>query len=689
MADGEKISTSFPAFTISDGHAPTGSCLWTTWDYAVEGDDAAEVAASRGQPGLVAPGFASPTCRAWNSSTQLPGGLAGTGPFVVFADPASAGAGEALDPAATLASPTFVVSPFANVMSINLHSAGPGQWAFGLMGNATDVPSGLALRVALTLGEGVNGAVAAWGDAVRAWNGKPNAQAARHRDVTLQYLGYTTDNGAYYYYNTVAGGDYLDTVKAVKQYADRVGLPYKWVLLDSWWYEHGAADGTHNWTDADASIFPGGMAAAFEATGWFVMAHNRWWDPDNVYARTNGGQYEFSIDNTRGGAVPLEQQFWDDLLANTAKWGLRVYEQDWLFNEFAEKVSGLQQDPNLARRWLLQMGRGAAKHGLSIQYCMPYARHLLQSLEVPAVTQARASDDALPGSSQWSLLGGQAVLYDALGLAPSKDGFWSTSLQPDNPYQDNDVDKEPYPELQSAVVTLSAGPVSVGDGIGHSNVPLVLRSCMADGRLLQPSAPAKLIDAAFHVRADPTNTRGPHGEVWVAWSYVANRRVGYVLAAELDRAFTLRPHDATSVDHVAGPAQGGARGWWALDVRQALAAGTDGSGTVQAETFSPTQGLRLRKCGDWDFEVFALLPVERNGWALAGEVFDKWVGVSQARFLEVTTTPDSMLAEVVGAPGETVTLGFVSPNGTVVRGACTLSDQGSAKIVPGGCFSDF
>jgi hypothetical protein len=51
---------------------------------------------------------------------------------------------------------------------------------------------------------------------------------------------------------------------------------------------------------------------------------------------------------------------------------------------------------------------------LSSQYCMPFARHLLASLEVGAVTQARASDDYKPGDDQWAI-GGQAVLFDALG----------------------------------------------------------------------------------------------------------------------------------------------------------------------------------------------------------------------------------------------------------------------------------
>ena len=44
----------------------------------------------------------------------------------------------------------------------------------------------------------------------------------------------------------------------------------------------------------------------------------------------------------------------------------------------------------LGRLWLTQMGRGAAKAGLTIQYCMAPSRAALQSLEIPVVTQVRA-----------------------------------------------------------------------------------------------------------------------------------------------------------------------------------------------------------------------------------------------------------------------------------------------------------
>lgn len=107
---------------------------------------------------------------------------------------------------------------------------------------------------------------------------------------------------------------------------------------------------------------------------------------------------------------------------------------------------------------------------------MPYVRHLLQSLEIAAVTQARASDDYKPGEDldQWKI-GGQSILIEALGLVPSKDGFWTTTYQDGNPYGEDHT--EPAPRMQSAVITLSAGPVAVADGINMSDAELIMRSC--------------------------------------------------------------------------------------------------------------------------------------------------------------------------------------------------------------------
>lgn len=42
---------------------------------------------------------------------------------------------------------------------------------------------------------------------------------------------------------------------------------------------------------------------------------------------------------------------------------------------------------NIGRDWLLQMGHGAEINGMTIQYCQALPRHMLQSVEIPAVTQ--------------------------------------------------------------------------------------------------------------------------------------------------------------------------------------------------------------------------------------------------------------------------------------------------------------
>ena len=79
-----------------------------------------------------------------------------------------------------------------------------------------------------------------------------------------------------------------------------------------------------------------------------------------------------------------------------------------------------QTNYGLAKTWLLQMGQGAKDNDLTIQYCMPWPRHYLQSLEVSTVTQTRITDDYHPGNTQWNI-GDTVILAEAMGLAAFKD----------------------------------------------------------------------------------------------------------------------------------------------------------------------------------------------------------------------------------------------------------------------------
>ena len=53
----------------------------------------------------------------------------------------------------------------------------------------------------------------------------------------------------------------------------------------------------------------------------------------------------------------------------------------------------LLRSATLGRQWLMQMDKGVHEYGLGLQLCMAWPRHVLQSLEMPSVTQGRGSPD--------------------------------------------------------------------------------------------------------------------------------------------------------------------------------------------------------------------------------------------------------------------------------------------------------
>ena len=62
--------------------------------------------------------------------------------------------------------------------------------------------------------------------------------------------------------------------------------------------------------------------------------------------------------------------------------------QDWMNKQF-DDLDSTVSDVYLGQTWLRQMGNGAARAGLTIQYCMSPSRSALQSLEIPVVSQVR------------------------------------------------------------------------------------------------------------------------------------------------------------------------------------------------------------------------------------------------------------------------------------------------------------
>jgi hypothetical protein len=81
----------------------------------------------------------------------------------------------------------------------------------------------------------------------------------------------------------------------------------------------------------DLLLQPLGLAELYRKTGLPVVAHNRYWATDNVYATVNGGGYAFITEAASQRALPDDPNFWPDLFSNNSDWGLAVYEQGCIF----------------------------------------------------------------------------------------------------------------------------------------------------------------------------------------------------------------------------------------------------------------------------------------------------------------------------------------------------------------------
>ena len=562
-----------------------------------------------------------------------------------------------------------MVSAESNFMA-HTFAVEDGSLAAGIIGSVTDIPAGYSISTILSggaAGVGINNEVQAWGDRLRARYGK--TWDTYNNDFTAQHLGYNTDHGAYYYYNP--NGTYADAILEVKAYADKQHIPYRHMLIDSWWYFQNEG-GISNWTARPGVFYKDGGDADLvrlnQETGWPFIAHNRYWSRNTVYSKANGGDYEFSADINGSYVVPLEQRFWDDLIGNGTKWGLKTYEQDWMYNEF-DNTPLLRTSATQARTWLMQMGAAAQKHGVNIQYCMPYPRHAMQSLEIQAVSQIRASGDYIPGRDRsppnWNI-GGSSILAHALALRPFKDNFWTMLAEPGSSSGNT---TNPDTPRAAAVATLTAAPVTPGDGAMYQNTSLIMMSTRADGVLLHPGRPCTYIDS--FIRSLAGQGVGPAGHVWSTHTMVGASRFDVVFSTEVTAAYDLKLSELNV----------------ALGVRAATVAFVHDPFRTAAPavaTFDEATPLHIMPfAAEPDFALHAASAVESNGWSLLGEL-NKWVPVSASRFSQIGVDGDDLVATCMGSAGETVKVSFAK-GGKVTTVSCTFTDTTLKVSASGHC----
>lgn len=554
------------------------------------------------------------------------GAVPSSGPLILFSDD--------LD--------VLVFSPMDHFF-ISLVWFQDGRIHYGIQGEMDQAPAGTVHRFILVKGQGIGATIQRWGELLR--QDRSRERVDRYADRGLSHLGYWTDNGAYYYYNTEPGLNEQDTLLAVKADADARGVPYGYMQLDSWWYYQapggglGSQGGLVRW-EPQPEMFPEGLAAFRHRLGLPLITHNRWFALENDYRDS----HPFVEDQTM--ALPLDRGVFDEFMQNAVSWGVCTYEQDWLVNQFWG-VSHLRSAAGNAEAWMGDMDAAASGQGLTMQLCMAGPAHLMDALDRPAVTSIRTSIDYSAGVSKesfWPFFHQVNLLAWAVGLLPFKDNFHAA---------------ERCGTQEALISALSAGMVGVGDRLGEADPALLKRTCRDDGLLLKPDRPAFPVDAMFLDHRRPylvstVSSREGRG----AWTYLA----AFHLASDhpertaADELFAAIAYD--------GKPLGDMFVWprsvtdWHVDLKRDLGISSPvvvydwrtGGAFVAEESFEMPEIEHL-----YDFAYFVLAPLFSNGLALIGER-DKFVTLADRRFVSIDEEADALVVRIAGVVGEEVTL---------------------------------
>jgi len=361
---------------------------------------------------------------------------------------------------------TFVLSPLTHAMVASTANAG-GVLSSGISTKIAALPAGFTQQTLLVIETGINRGFDTWGKMMTTLSGK--VRPANDADLMLKTLGYWTDNGATYYYATDPALSYSDTLRAVKADFDRQGIALGYLQLDSWFYPKGAAadwndhgDGMYEY-HADPLLFPSSLASFQQALGAPLMTHARWIDASSPYRQ----QYQIS------GDVSIDPLYWGEVARYLANSGVTTYEQDWLYDH-AQTAFNLT-DPDA---FLDNMAGAMAQQNLTMQYCMPTARHFLQGARYSNLTSIRTSEDRF-GPTRWRNFLYASRLASALGIWPFTDVFMSTETG------------------NLLVANLSAGPVGVGDPIGTMSTANLFRVARRDGVIVKPDVPLTPLDSSY------------------------------------------------------------------------------------------------------------------------------------------------------------------------------------------------
>ena len=329
---------------------------------------------------------------------------------------------------------------------------------------------------------------------------------------------------------------------------------------------------------------------------------------------------------------------------------------------------------------------------------MACAHQALQSLQWPAVTNARVNGD---GGLALGALVFSSVMAASVGLGWSKDNLRLAVFPPG------------VTEIQTALAALSLGPVGLSDELeGYpvplapgasppvvTNVSLAMSTCTVNGTLLQPSFPLTPVEdlmtggGALDVRS---------GHVWATFTAVPGgagpwfTALSYSYGASALPPFALLPRHLAPLVDWAQPQQGGGAGCAApsnppdfasVPAGAFLGAGDELCGAwVAWDRANATLAARFSSEAPIALPLAPLAPAQWgvaplvDGLALLGEE-GKVAAVSSYRFASIVAGGGSAAVGLRGAPGEAVTLLWAAaPSLVIQRMTVSLGPDGTAQV---------
>ena len=553
-------------------------------------------------------------------------------------------------------------------------------WAPGTSGRIASLPRDYQQSVILHAGSGITNTIHEWGKALQ--YSRPKRQRKIH-DVTLEKIGYQTDNGAYYCFCNEQNCS--KTLIDEMSYLKSIGIPMGYLSFQG----AGASSGrgaaapwcVHTWgVDGGLSHrYPVSVKDMQREIGIALQLYAPYFCPGSPYF--NGTKWNKVSSNTLFPSCSVydfedvspdqSRPFYDDFFDRGMAAGMLSYESDFMNQNF-NCVSEFVRTTTAAPLWQQGMADAANARNLSIQWCMATPSDVLASVDMPSVTNFRVSTDYCYGNS-WEI-GVSSLLVWALGAAPSKDTLWTSDNNrtaiPGCPWTHDHETR--VAELHLVLGLMSTGPVGISDAIGMTNATLLKRAIASDGTLLKPAKAITAVDSSFLDRSLSGldgymyGTVGYHGRSW------------HFVSFKMKQSFTVRirdfwpPIDASTIGggktvlvyrlfHQSCLCQHGSDAvasdcvkLFALDAtadsstRVFVAPSSSFENVTGGTDFSPTIATVWQGC------------CPKNNWILLGEL-DKYVPLSPARFTSVVCTSEGVAMELKGSSGEVVVLTALQP----------------------------